>query len=186
MSFKRKTCKHCRKKLEPERPGQIVHTECAADYAIALNAKKARAKAKEVRKADRVRKEKLKSRADWMKDAQKAVNAYVRARDANEPCISCGRYHQGEWHAGHYLSRGAHPELALDPRNIAKQCQPCNVHLSGNQINFRKGLIARHGVEFVEWLDGAHEPKKYTIQDLLQIRDKYRHKLKEMKKSDER
>lgn len=187
MSFNRTTCKHCRQKLTPERAGQVVHLDCAADYAIALGEKKARANAKAVKRADaadtKARKEKLKSRADFAKEAQQAVNAYVRARDEDKPCISCGRYHQGEYHAGHYLSRGAHPELALNERNIAKQCQPCNVHLSGNQINFRKGLIARHGVEFVDWLEGAHEPKKYTKEELLQIRDTYRKKLKELKKT---
>lgn len=187
MSFRRTTCKHCRKALTPERLGQIVHYECALDFVQAQEEKKARSEAKVAKRADvadtRARKEKLKTRSDFAKEAQQAVNAYVRARDANEPCISCGRHHQGEYHAGHFLSRGAHPELALDERNIAKQCQPCNVHLSGNQLNFRKGLIARHGVEFVDWLEGAHEPKKYTKEDLLHIRDTYRQKLKELKKT---
>lgn len=117
-----------------------------------------------------------------MKEAQAAVNAYVRERDRDLPCISCGRFHQGQWHAGHYLSRGAHPELALDERNLAKQCQPCNTHLSGNQLEYRKGLIARYGIDHVEWLEGPHEAKKYTIDDLKAIRDEYKQKLKAIKK----
>jgi hypothetical protein len=182
----RTRCPSCKKKLES---GQRIHPGCVDAYADQQAAKAERAKAKAVKAAQkderettRARKEALKSRSDWMKDAQKAVNAFVRARDSGLPCISCGRYHQGEIHGGHYLSRGAHPELALDERNIHAQCQPCNVHLSGNQINYRKGLIARHGVELVEWLEGAHSPKKYTIDQLKEIARTYKAKLKELQK----
>lgn len=182
----RTRCPSCKRKLEA---GQKIHQECISNYAEQQAAKSERAKAKAVKAAQKVerettraRKDALKSRSDWMKDAQKAVNAFVRARDYGLPCISCGRYHQGEIHAGHYLSRGAHPELALDERNIHAQCQPCNVHLSGNQINYRKGLIARHGVDLVQWLEGAHAPKKYTIDQLKEIARTYKEKLKELQK----
>lgn len=35
MTFRRTRCAHCRAKLTPERPSQIVHAECAEPYAIA-------------------------------------------------------------------------------------------------------------------------------------------------------
>ena len=89
--------------------------------------------------------------------------------------------HEGQWHAGHYLSRGAHPELALEPLNIWRQCAPCNTHLSGNQIEFRKGLIARQGVALVEWLEGPHEPKHYAIEDYNAIKAAFVAKLKELR-----
>lgn len=161
---------------------QIAATpECATKIARRKREEKERQEAKIERKATKEAKDRLKSRADWMREAQAAVNAYVRERDKDLPCISCGRHHQGQYHAGHYLSRGAHPELALDPRNIYKQCAPCNNHLSGNQINFRKGLISRCGIELVEWLEGPHEPKHYTADQIKAIRDEYRKKLKELK-----
>lgn len=165
-----------------------MQTACSIPCALALAQKakeKAQAvKAKEERKADRARREKLKTLADYKREAQSAVNAFVRQRDLGKACISCGRHHQGEIHAGHYLSRGAHPELALDPRNIHSQCAPCNTYLSGNQINYRKGLIAREGIELVEWLEGPHEPKKLTREELTAIRDHYRKALREMKKQE--
>lgn len=120
----------------------------------------------------------LKTRAEWMKDAQAAVNAFVRARDAELPCVSCGRHHDGQWHAGHYLSTGARPELRFDERNIHKQCQPCNTHLHGNLALYRVELIRRIGLEAVEQLEGPHLPRKYTIDELKAIRDEYRSKLK--------
>jgi hypothetical protein len=33
----------------------------------------------------------------------------------------------------------------------------------------------------VEWLEGPHEPKKYTIEDLKSIKETYRQKLKALK-----
>lgn len=177
FGFKRvkpKKCAQCRCEFTPQRPMQKV---CSPACAQSL-AKKRREKVEKA--ADRQKRESLKTRAQWAKDAQSAVNAYVRARDAGKPCISCGRMHEGQWHAGHYLSRGAHPELALEPLNIFRQCAPCNTYLSGNQIEFRKGLIARRGVKLVEWLEGPHEAKRYTIEDYKAIILKFKAMTKEM------
>ena len=117
----------------------------------------------------------------WKREAQLAVNAFVRARDEGLPCISCGRHHEGQYQAGHYLSRGANPELALEPRNIHRQCVPCNLWKSGNQALFRAGLVLRYGEEYVQWLEGYHPPKHYSVEDLKAIRNEYRAKLKALK-----
>ena len=172
--MKQKKCRHCKQLFTPIMPMQIV---CGIECAKAVARKK---REKVERAADRQKRESLKSRSDWMREAQAAVNGYVRARDAGKCCISCGRMHEGQWHAGHYLSRGAHPELALEPLNIWRQCQPCNTHLSGNQLEFRKGLIARRGAKLVEWLEGPHEPKHYTIEDLKAIKERFNAMTKEM------
>ena len=84
---------------------------------MAMGKRKAEEKRKKLEKADRLeasrrmreRKEKLKSRSDWLKDLQRVFNEFIRLRDADLPCISCGRYHQGQWHAGHYRSVGGLP-----------------------------------------------------------------------------
>lgn len=159
----------------------VCDLECAKILAIAVR-KKAELKLAAVeRKADKVQREKLKTRAQWQKEAQAAVNRFVRQRDADLPCISCGRHHAGQYHAGHYLSRGAHPALALDPRNIYKQCAPCNTHLSGNQVEFRKALVRLHGIGLVEWLEGHHEPRKLTIEALAAIKAEFAAKARKLK-----
>jgi hypothetical protein len=56
--------------------------------------------------------------------------------------------------------------LALVENNLAKQCMPCNVHLSGNQLNFRRGLIARIGLAAVEALEADNEPRKSKLRKL--------------------
>jgi hypothetical protein len=134
------------------------------------------------KKKHKERKEKLKTRREWFNEAQVAINAYRRAEDdaLGLPCISCGIIHPRQWHAGHYLSRGAHPELALEPRNIFRQCSQCNDILSGNQIEMRKGIIALRGIGEVEWLEGYHPPAKWSIDELRALRDEYRAKLKSL------
>lgn len=130
---------------------------------------------------DRAKREALKTRSEWVKEAQAAFNAYIRARDAHLPCISCGRFHGGSWDAGHYRSSGSCPELRFDEANCHRQCVPCNQHLHGNLIAYRSNLIARIGLAEVERLERQNPIKKHTVDDLRGIRDRYRQRAKEMK-----
>ena len=176
MIVKQRKCKHCREKYTPVRP---LQTACSPDCAIALMES---AKKKAQRIKDAKRRDELKSRGELARDAQTAFNKYIRLRDGNDPCISCGRYHEGQYHAGHYLSVGARPELRFEELNVHKQCAPCNNHLSGNIVNYRRNLIEKIGVEKVEWLEGKHEQKKYSKEDLREIRKVYLLKLKELER----
>lgn len=161
-------CAQCKSFFNPQRMGMRVCSPiCASRLVRAENA---------VKKAEfKARKEKLKTNGQRKAEAQAAINRWiVHVRDANLPCISCGRHHQGMYHAGHYRSRGSSPHLALDPRNLHKQCAPCNMHLHGNLIAYRAGLIARHGVGFVELLEADNEPRHYTGADYDAIKAEYR------------
>lgn len=172
-----KKCATCRAPFEPR---SMTHKACSPDCAAIVAQQKREA---DERRADKVKRESLKSRSDWEKETQIAVNAYVRlVRDAHLTCISCGRWHDGQWHAGHYLSRGARPGLRYVEANIAKQCMPCNVHLSGNQVNFRIGLIARIGLAAVEALEADDAPRKHSIEELKAIKALYVAKLRELRK----
>jgi len=180
-----KKCKICRK---PNRPFKnTCSIECEAELGLRLLEKAKRAEAKKVRAVDKVRKEKLKSRSDWIKEAKKAMHDYVRARDAGKQCISCDTRLPietklgGGFDAGHYRSVGSAKHLEFDERNIHGQCKHCNDWLAGNAVEYRHGLIARFGVEFVESLECDNQPRKLTIDDLKQIRDKYRKKLRDLK-----
>lgn len=183
MTFRRTRCPHCKGRLEQ---GQRIHAECIAPWADAqaekakrAEAKKARAAAKVERASIRARKEAIKTIADLKREAQTALNRWVvQVRDADKPCISCGRHHTGQYHAGHYLSRGAAPHHALNPINVWKQCAPCNTYLHGNQAAYRMRLVARIGLEAVEALEADNTPRKWTREELIAIRDAYRKKLK--------
>jgi hypothetical protein len=160
--------------------GQRIHPECIEGYAQAQSEKSARASAKRVLMAAKVdkaltkqRREKLKSKAQWAKEAQTEFNKFIRLRDADQPCISCGRHHTGQYHAGHFLSVGARPELRFTESNVHKQCAPCNTHLSGNAVLFRRGLIAKLGPVCVEWLEGNHQPRRDTVDTLIALKREY-------------
>lgn len=182
---KPKKCKNpaCGDSFVPQRLGQAV---CGYKCGLAIkdvNQEKAgKALAQIGRREIQVRKEKLKSRADHLREAQAAFNEWVRLRDADRPCISCGRHHEGQYHAGHYRSVGANPELRFEPLNVWKQCAPCNTHLSGNLVNYRISLLQGIGAEKVEWLEGPHESRKYTVEEIKTIKAEYRAKTRELKK----
>ena len=181
---KPKTCRNatCSIKFVPQRLGQAVCSPACALATKDVNQQKARKSLAQVERREiKVRKEKLKSRADHLKDTQTAFNAWVRERDAELPCISCGRHHAGQYHSGHYRTVGASPELRFEPLNAWKQCAPCNNHLSGNLINYRISLLQKIGEEKVIWLEGPHEAKKYTIEELKAMTADYRAKTRELK-----
>ena len=177
---KPKRCKSCKEPFTPFRPRQVACSHgCAISLATAKREKEERKQAKDQRKEHREAKERIKSRADWLKEAQTAFNAWIRARDHNQPCISCQRYHDGQYHAGHYRTTKAAPELRFCEINVWKQCSVCNNHLSGNILEYRINLIKK-GID-VDWLDGPHEPQKYTITELKAIKAEYKLKLKNVR-----
>jgi hypothetical protein len=175
MGLKLKTCKVCKEKFTPLKPLQMVCGPlCAYTYAKTNRAKAERKELREI-------KTKLKTKSDWLREAQTVFNQFIRLRDKHDPCISCGRHHTGQYHGGHYRTVKAAPELRFNEYNCHKQCSACNTHLSGNLIEYRKRLINKIGLEIVEWVEGKHEPKHYTIDDIKQIKQTYRDKIKGLK-----
>lgn len=170
------------------------------ERAQATERKKARearaAEKKAYKAAQNARKEAIKTRSEWMKDAQKAFNAFIRERDRDLPCACCGEWGKGEdwqpggkWDAGHFLGRGAYPELRFVEINCHKQLKSCNAGSSkyarkGRTVaaNYRERLINKIGLDQVEWLEGPHKEKKYTIDQLKSIKSEYEAKLKELKR----
>ena len=132
---KPKRCKHCMSEFIPSKTTQKA---CSIQCAIELGkAKREADRIKSIRKEVREGRERLKTRAQWLKEAQTQFNRFIRLRDNSEPCICCDRHHGGQYHAGHYLSVGSHPELRFDEDNCHKQASYCNNHKSGNQQQYR-------------------------------------------------
>ena len=192
---RRKRCPSCRVMFTPARATQAVcgEIECAIAYGKSDKGRAIAGKAlAEVgRREIKVRKEKLKTRADHLREAQAAVNEYVRLRDAHLPCISCDSTPNdndlmtgSRWDAGHYRSVGACPELRFEPLNIHRQCVKCNRNLSGNAVEYRIRLVQRIGVEMVAWLEGLHPARKYTVDEIKAIKATYRAMTRELKKGE--
>ncbi|MDR6421305.1 nitrogen fixation protein [Paraburkholderia phenoliruptrix] len=172
-ALKPRRCRSCGNHYVPiSSMSKACSVPCALDLVRQANARKeARAK-REERAATRVAKEKLKSRADYLREAQTAVNAYVRLRDANEPCISCDRPATwgGQWHASHYRSVGSNPGWRFNVLNIHRACSICNAWKSGNLTEYRPRLIAKIGLERVELLEQESPVRKYDIEYLKRLK----------------
>jgi hypothetical protein len=129
--------------------------------------------------------ERIMTRADHTRLAQAAFNSWVRERDRDLGCCSCHMpaTSRGVWHASHYRSVGAAPELRFDEHNVNKSCAQCNTMKSGAAVEYRIRLIAKIGPEAVERLEGPHEPKRYSIDELKEIAKTYRARTRELKRT---
>ena len=183
-----KRCKVCRTPFEPRLPLQAVcGIDCAKSLAVSVCGKAEKQAAIKQRRADRERKERLKTRRDWEREAQTAFNAFIRARDADKPCICCGLPLSagdvgGKYDAGHYRSTGSAPHLRFHEDNCHAQRKQCNRWGAGRAVDYRLGLIQRIGLERVEALEADQEPRKYTADELKALRDEYRRRLRKLRK----
>lgn len=182
--------KACRQKYIPRGIEPFCSLDCGVilakeviDKSLRVRAKLEQEERQVIRKQIKARKEKLKTRSDYLREAQSVFNKFIRERDIHQPCISCGEIQRMAWDAGHYRSTGAAPQLRFNEANCHRQCVPCNQHKSGNAIQYRKGLVGRIGLAAVEALEVDNAPAKWTIEDLKEIKATYRAKLKAMKES---
>jgi len=57
--------------------------------------------------------------------------------------------------------------------------------MSGNIVEYRINLKEKIGAEKLAWLEGPHEPKKYTIEQIIEIKRLYRELTRKIKKQRE-
>jgi hypothetical protein len=107
------------------------------------------------------------------KKAQDVFNKWIRTRDAEERCISCGGPVE---QAGHYFSSGHYSALTFQELNVNGQCVRCNMFLSGNLIQYRMGLVRRYGEKIVKELEKQSEVRtyKWSRTELEDIITKYK------------
>ena len=170
-----KKCKACGEKYQPERPlTEVCGIKCAIELARIKREKKQK-------KKDRERLGELQPISHWLTETQKVFNEYIRLRDKDEPCISCGTRAEVQYCAGHFRTRGAASHLRYNEDNVHKQCNKrCNLELSGNIAQYRPRLIDKLGLERVEALENDNTPKSWTREELDELRKVYRAKIRGM------
>ena len=105
--------------------------------------------------------------------AVKVFHAFIRERDKERGCISCGSF--VEVQAGHYHSAGQNNHLRFNPDNVNGQCKRCNYFLRGAQAKYRMNLIEKIGRERVEKLDllaadkSSHKTDRFFLIELLEL-----------------
>ena len=169
-------CTGCKDRFDKESMqkmpiGWFHDVECAFDYARAKQQKSIKRSMAQRAKADRDQlkadKERVKPKAKWLAELQALVNQYVRLRDKNEGCISCDKpasWH-GQWQGSHFFPRGRCASVRFNLLNIWKSCSVCNVHLSGNLVEYKPRLIEKIGQQkFDELLLLSTQTKSYDIE----------------------
>lgn len=209
-SIKPNKCKFCKLRMPEDKANHVIHDECIALWFAVRQEKQKRAEETKRRKAKvidrretKAKLKDLKPRNYWYAKAKVAIQASRRLEELakGSGCMSCGRSQKevagtdawkpgGLWDGGHFMSKGARPELALEPLNIWLQCKSCNggsgkYARKGYTVNtsFEANLIAKQGQELVDWLKGPHELKHYTIEQLQAIEAEHAAKARALKEA---
>jgi hypothetical protein len=166
-------CKNCREKFEPIR---FNHKFCLKDECIKAFVEEV--KTNQWKTTKKRMKEDLKTLQDWLKEAQTIFNKYIRLRDEGLWCISCNLPPKKK-NAGHYFSSGGHSNVRFDEDNVHLQCEACNTFLSGNLLQYQIGIQKKIGAQkLLELQERAHVTKKWTIDELKEIIQTYKTKVR--------
>ncbi len=113
---------------------------------------------------------------DLKNKLDRLFSAYIRIRDKDKPCISCGSAEELE--AGHFYPRANLP-LRWDEMNVHGQCVKCNRYNGGNRPAFGRGIAIRYGESVVEALDVRSQARiKLKSYELMEKIDHYQNKLR--------
>ena len=182
---KAKPCKHCK---QPTNNKIGLRYLCNIDHAIAFTKSEAERKQtkqkaeqrKNERAAIKAEKQRIKPLSKWLSEAQAEFNRYIRLRDSEVSCISCGAVTAGQWDCSHYRSRGAASHLRFSEINCNRACSVCNQHYSGRIVDYRIGLIRKVGEAAVIELENDNKPHKWTIEEVAAIKKEYAAKCREL------
>jgi hypothetical protein len=168
-------CKNCKQPFEPIRFLQkyCLNEECVRVWVESE-------KTKQWKKTKSKMKNDLLTIQDYIKLAQQTFNKYINLRDKKLPCISCGKPITGRVNASHYFNANNHWNVRFNEFNVHSSCITCNQYLSGNLIEYRKGLINKIGEEQLTLLElEANKTRKFTIEELKEIINTYKQKIKQ-------
>lgn len=82
--------------------------------------------------------------------ADKYFSLYIRERDKNKPCVTCGKM-VSDKDCGHFLSR-RFENTRYDEKNAHGQCQKCNRFEYGNQYEHSVSIDELYGAGTCEKL----------------------------------
>tara|TARA_R110000850_G_scaffold276016_1_gene416685 strand:- start:64 stop:681 length:618 start_codon:yes stop_codon:yes gene_type:complete len=170
MANSKKKCRHCKEYSLVESGITVplgffcsiahaqIHGSAQSNKARALFEKKAASlqvkKQKALKSQIREAKKKARTRTEWFKILQKVVNQWVRYRDRNEPCCTCGTTNDIKYDAGHFYTVAARPDIRFELTNIHRQCSmKCNQHGSGMRAEYKVFIVEKYGQDHLDWLE---------------------------------
>lgn len=171
--MKDKKCKVCLIKFTPFKSTQTV---CSAKCAIELAFSKP-VKSNILKLEKKINLGKLKTYTQRVNEVKVIFQRWIRQRDSNQPCISCGIKETKLFDGGHYKKAELYRGVIFNELNVHKQCRKCNTYLNGNESNYRAGLVIRIGEQKVKDLETLAEETrvhKYSNLELEFIKNKYK------------
>ena len=115
-----------------------------------------------------------------LKKAQATFNSFIRQRDADRCCITCGK--PKIEHACHFYSAGHYTGLRFNEDNVHGGCLQCNYFKHGAGNEYRRNIEQRIGEQRLLLLDAAatrQRFKKWSRLELEIIITEYKNKLKQ-------
>jgi hypothetical protein len=172
MLNKRK-CKHCKEVFQKTQPLQFVCSpKCAIDYSKKEKVNKINKETREMKKA-------LLTHKDYIKMLQVVFNTFIRTRDKDEACISCGTRNDVQYAAGHFYPT-TYQYLRFNEDNVHKQCnKKCNMMQSGNLVEYRPQLEEKIGFDRLQTLhNNRHKRLELSIPEIKDLIKIYKEKTK--------
>ena len=118
----------------------------------------------------------------------KVFSRYIRLRDclhtSGSPewgeCVSCGRtFEFDKLDAGHFVPKKSGNYFS--EWGVNAQCQSCNRFHAGQQLPYRREIIERYGAGVDLELEAeARQSKKFTVQELDDLRQHYLEEIAEL------
>ena len=188
---KTKPCTVCKKQFMPRMATTKV---CSLPCAITAGKEKTtkqlairkKIESKEVKQAI----ENMQPTKYWIAKLQPIFNKFIRERDAQKPCISCGKevLQYGEnWDCGHFRTKGSSLHLRFVEDNAHKQCSSCNrgseKYIAKRErvaTAYEANLILRMGQDRVDAVKSDNVARNYTIDDIKQLITIYKQKIKDL------
>lgn len=159
----------------------LLNTEQGQELIIKASKKAKMYSAQETKKTynkeKKERKWELMSTAQKIQAARKVFQKWIRNRDKDKPCISCGNNNADQYHAGHYKKAEIYTGVIFNEFGCSKQCLKCNTYLGGNEAQYRVALCLIHGeAKVVEFEKLANETRQYrwSSEELKKIMDIYK------------
>ncbi len=115
-----------------------------------------------------------------LQKAQRIFNEFIRQRDADKPCITCGKYKIE--HACHFYSAGHYTGLRFNEDNVHGGCLQCNYFKHGAGNEYRRNIELRIGEQRLLLLDSTatrQRFKKWSRLELEIIIAEYKNKIKQ-------
>jgi len=171
----------------------MIKIECIKAFNEQLKSKQEKERQKKI---NQIKRQHQKEKKEWhnkndsyakrLGKVKAIFQKWIRLRDKNEPCISCGIVETNLWDGGHFLKAELYSGLIFHEMNCNKQCRKCNFFLDGNELNYREGLIKKIGENNVILLENSKDfnrEYRYSNEELEAIKEKYSSLIKKHSKS---